>query len=646
MKTSGSARASRRSTPRSGTAKSRKSNVLGLDIMERDLKREKSKNEELKLELERVKRENARLHKKREDAINVGVFDTENTDSKLIQMENLYRKKSRALQKSIEKYREEVKQLQAASTKSARSKQIQGLKSRLRDCELKVDVLKEQLANTKEFERNDDGGLRTVEERGMAVNEKLIKLTIGGPKRFRPKTREELVQELKTSDVRNKQEIKRLKEKVKKITEKLKIEKAKTKSYGINGNNENTMNGTNSVVNEDNTEYSATGSPIKDKEIINNLNEIASLKDKVAIYNRKLTEQRHAQEALSNENKKLKHYKEEAKRLADVNEHHKNEIEELQQELTKVMSDNAKLNAGIESSQSSISRLQQMKDSSLNETHLLLRKHNTELRAKDDQIDNLKERIKIMERKEKEKAKVSKENEDTKNTKLAIEKKRHEDLLQSYREKEGEHSQVQSKAQKLEDQVNTFKEKLNALQIDNKTKEEKIKGLNLQLTEMTETRALLKEQINKLHLDHKDERDRQHSSVQDNVGRLQSEKDKADDQIKDLLAKYHEKADKLEDIKAELMKAHATIEKLENAHDAIKSNSDSSTVQLNEQLNSKNKEIEDLTSKIEQLTGEKKELQFKLNELITKNKQMKGEFTQILSAQKITIRDLRKKLDL
>ena len=62
----------------------------------------------------------------------------------------------------------------------------------------------------------------------------------------------------------------------------------------------------------------------------------------------------------------------------------------MPQEFTKVMSDNAKLNAGIESSQSSISRLQQMKDSSLNETHLLLRKHNTELLAKDYQIDNLK----------------------------------------------------------------------------------------------------------------------------------------------------------------------------------------------------------------------------------------------------------------
>ena len=190
--------------------------------MERDLKREKVKNQELSLELERIKRENERLHKKRDDAINVGVFDTESTDSKLIQMENLYIVKSRALQKSIEKYREEVKQLQAASTKSARSKQIQGLKSRLRDCELKVDVLKEELAGTSNFQGSP-------EERGMAVNELLIRKTIGGPKRFRPKTREELVKELKAIDVQSKSEIRRLREKIrlsvsgKKLLEKGKI---------------------------------------------------------------------------------------------------------------------------------------------------------------------------------------------------------------------------------------------------------------------------------------------------------------------------------------------------------------------------------------------------------------------------------------
>ena len=62
----------------------------------------------------------------------------------------------------------------------------------------------------------------------------------------------------------------------------------------------------------------------------------------------------------------------------------------------------------------------------------------------------------------------------------------------------------------------------------------------------------LQDQIDKLHQDHKDERDRQHSSVQDNVGRLQAEKDKVAEQMRDLLAKYDEKVDKLDVVKSEL----------------------------------------------------------------------------------------------
>ena len=68
----------------------------------------KIKNQELSLELERFKRENERLHKKRDDAINVGVFDTESTDSKLIQMENLYRKKSCAAESMKSRRRKQL----------------------------------------------------------------------------------------------------------------------------------------------------------------------------------------------------------------------------------------------------------------------------------------------------------------------------------------------------------------------------------------------------------------------------------------------------------------------------------------------------------------------------------------------------------
>ena len=306
---------SRRATPRSGTGRSRKSNAPGLDIMERDMRRVKLKNEQLKVELEKVTEQLKTLQKKKEDAINVGVFDTpddqKRNDAMVVQMEKLFRKKSRALQKSIEKYREEVKQLQAASTKSARSKQIQGLKSRFRECELKVDVLKEELANTKDFKHKYE----TLEERGMAVNELLISKTIGGPKRFRPKTREELVKELKSNDVKNKQEIQRLKKKLSNFSSELKKAKVISRSASRSSNSENIGNGTNTG----NGEYTANGSPIKDKEIIDNLNTIATLNDKISVLSRRLTKQKHEQDKRSNEIKELKRFREEAKRLADEN---------------------------------------------------------------------------------------------------------------------------------------------------------------------------------------------------------------------------------------------------------------------------------------------------------------------------------------
>ncbi len=631
MRSGKSTRSSRRATPRGGT-KTKKTSSAGLDIMERDLKREKIKNQELSLELERVKRENERLHKKRDDAINVGVFDTESTDSKLIQMENLYRKKSRALQKSIEKYREEVKQLQAASTKSARSKQIQGLKSRLRDCELKVDVLKEELAGTSMFHGSP-------EERGMAVNELLIRKTIGGPKRFRPKTREELVRELKAISIKSKNDINELRKKHKAVVvEKNALVKERSMSRSLS--NENAANSGNT----EGTKLSENGSPIKDKEIINQMNEIARLEDKVAVLNRKALEQRHTQEKLSNQIKELKGYKEKSRILADELEQKENEIEDLHEQLKRVMSDNAKLNAGIESSQSSISRLQQMKDTSLSEVTLLTRKHNTELRAKENKIENLKERIKILERKEKEKAKVNKQNEDTSNKQLAIEKKRHEDLMQTYRTKEEEHDAAVDKVRELEEEVDSLKEKANKLEMHNNTKQVTIDNLNSRLDEMAETRTLLKEQIDKLQQDHKDERDKQHSSVRDSVERLRLEKDKAEDKNADLLQKFTDTSGKLENAMSKLRDAQAKIDELERSHETIKNDSSSSVEGLQAELNEKNAEIKGLQAEVDSLKEEKKNLAEKVAELLSTNKKMSAEYKQILNAQKIKIRKLEKAL--
>merc|ERR1711990_13177 len=111
----------------------------------------------------------------------------------------------------------------------------------------------------------------------------------------------------------------------------------------------------------------------------------------------------------------LKRFREEAKRLADENIQHKDEIEDLDEQVTKLKNENAKLKSGIETSQSSISRLQQMKDTGLNERRVLMSKHDTELISKDNIIADLERQIKSLGRKEKERAKVTKEHEDTKN---------------------------------------------------------------------------------------------------------------------------------------------------------------------------------------------------------------------------------------
>ena len=182
------------------TARSATSREHGLPKKTIDLLKERIENklkaefkEKLKAETLALRQENVKLQRKRKtDAMNVGLFDTENVDQKLIAMENLHSAKTRALQKSIENYRLEIKKIQAQNTESARTKKIQGLKVQLKESELKVDLLKELLAK-----REFDGRLGDDLEDNMSeVNHEVIKLTIGGPKRFRPKSREELIEEL------------------------------------------------------------------------------------------------------------------------------------------------------------------------------------------------------------------------------------------------------------------------------------------------------------------------------------------------------------------------------------------------------------------------------------------------------------------
>ena len=133
-------------------------------------------------ENETLKRDNTRLRKMQRERVNLNVLDDEAgaSDAKVVALQNLHSQKIRALMKSIEKYKVEVKKLASQNRESSRSRQIQGLQSQLRGAELVSDVLKETLTTSTTA--------MTPEE----VNDLVIRKTLGGPKRFRPKTREEL----------------------------------------------------------------------------------------------------------------------------------------------------------------------------------------------------------------------------------------------------------------------------------------------------------------------------------------------------------------------------------------------------------------------------------------------------------------------
>ena len=117
--------------------------------------------------------------------------------------------KVRALQKSLKTLQDQVQYFKSSSKEHRRSALIQQLRVAVKEQEEVVDVLKQRLV--------DMGEVRTTIHRppttdhpqcpppttdhppptahpqpNMAVNELIIKKTCAGPKRFRPRTREEL----------------------------------------------------------------------------------------------------------------------------------------------------------------------------------------------------------------------------------------------------------------------------------------------------------------------------------------------------------------------------------------------------------------------------------------------------------------------
>lgn len=109
------------------------------------------------------------------------------TAFKLEALSALHERKVAALMRSIDTLRDELARLKAQSKEHRRSQLIQSLREKLREQELAVDVLKEALLEGQRGKLTED-----------QVNELVILRTLGGPKRFRPKSREELQNELAT----------------------------------------------------------------------------------------------------------------------------------------------------------------------------------------------------------------------------------------------------------------------------------------------------------------------------------------------------------------------------------------------------------------------------------------------------------------
>ena len=108
----------------------------------------------------------------------------EATTKKVRALQSLHAQKTRALMKSIDGYRKQIAQLKSQNSQAKRTEMIKTLKNEKREQELVVAMLKEELSVAKS-------------QSAAEIDKLVIKRTTGGPKRFRPKTREELAMDVR-----------------------------------------------------------------------------------------------------------------------------------------------------------------------------------------------------------------------------------------------------------------------------------------------------------------------------------------------------------------------------------------------------------------------------------------------------------------
>lgn len=110
-------------------------------------------------------------------------------EAKFQALKSLQSKKIKYLMSSIDAKDKELAKLKILGKDNRRTRMIQALKNKLRDQELVSDVLKEELSRKGDMDQEE-------------VNAYIMRKTLGGPKRFRPLTREEL--ENKINDLEKK----------------------------------------------------------------------------------------------------------------------------------------------------------------------------------------------------------------------------------------------------------------------------------------------------------------------------------------------------------------------------------------------------------------------------------------------------------
>lgn len=114
-------------------------------------------------------------------------------ERKFLSLKELYGKKVKSLIASLDAKEKELTKLKVMNKDNRRTQMIQALRTKSKELELVIDVCKEELARKCEM---------SLEE----VAQMIVRKTLGGPKRFRPLSREEL--ELKIIDLEKK--VKRL----------------------------------------------------------------------------------------------------------------------------------------------------------------------------------------------------------------------------------------------------------------------------------------------------------------------------------------------------------------------------------------------------------------------------------------------------